>query len=143
MKKTTYKTILLILIYALALNPVSVVLADQSGGFLSNTATKHCKMDGKAHKHAMKKDDSSSLMKMVDPASSMKMAVKSDCKCKKDCQQGACGQQCAECGHIFVGLPVFNTVLNHTHSTLININLDLRRQQSMLMHYRPPRIFHS
>jgi hypothetical protein len=125
MKKATYKTILLFLIYALALNPVSVVLADNSGGLLSNVAAKHCEMEGKAHKSAMK------------------MADKSDCKCKKDCQQGACGQQCVNCGHFFVGLPAFTTEPIHKNSALINITPDLRHQQPMLMHYRPPKTLHS
>jgi hypothetical protein len=134
MKKTTYKTILMLLIYALALNPISVVLADQSGGSLSNIATKHCKMEDKAHKSAMKMDDASSSMKMAD---------KADCKCKKDCQQGACGQQCADCGHFFVGLPTISTEQIHNHSALINIIPDLRHQQPMLVHYRPPKTLHS
>jgi len=134
MIKSIYKTILLFLIYALALNPVSAVLADNAGDWLLNSATTHCQMEGKVHKDAMQMGDSSSSMKMAD---------KSGCKCTKDCQQGACGQQCADCGQFFVGLLTFTTEQIHNHSALINITPDLRHQQPMLVHYRPPKTLHS
>jgi len=127
MKKTTHKTIILFLIYALALNPFSVVLANQAGGYLSKTVAIKCEMNDKAHTNN----------------SSMKMADKSDCKCKKDCQQATCGQQCADCGHFFTGLLTFTTEHVHNHSTLINITPDLQHQQPMLVHYRPPKTLHS
>jgi len=136
MKKTTHKTIILFLIYALALNPFSVVLANQAGGYLSKTVAIKCEMNDKAHTN-------NSSMKMDNASSSMKMADKSDCKCKKDCQQATCGQQCADCGHFFTGLLTFTTEHVHNHSTLINITPDLQHQQPMLVHYRPPKTLHS
>lgn len=130
MKKTTHKTILMFLIYALVLNPISIVLADQSSGLLPSATTKHCKMEGKVHENAMKMDEASSSMKMTDNSS---------CKCKKDCQHGACELQCADCGHFFVGLPAFTTEPIHQRSSRIDITPDLLHQQPMLMHYRPPK----
>ena len=80
---------------------------------------------------------------MDHSSSSVKMADKSDCECQKDCQQGACGQQCAECGHFFAGLTAYTPELSHTHLTHFKITSDLRHQQPMLMHYRPPKTLHS
>ena len=134
MMKTIHKSIILLLMYALALNPISVVLADQASGLLSNVATKQCEMEGKAHKGTKNMDDSSSSMKMAD---------KSDCKCKNDCQQGVCGQQCADCGHFSAGLTAFTSEPGHTHPIHIKVTSDLLHQQSMLLHYRPPKALHS
>lgn len=134
MKKTTYKTILLFLIYALALNPVSAMLADNAGGLLFNTSPKHCNMEGKAHKSAMQ---------VKTPSSSMKMAEKSGCKCEKDCQESNCGQQCVDCGHFFAGFPALTIELIHNQSTCIKATSDLRHQLPMLVHYRPPISLHS
>lgn len=134
MKKTTYKTILFFLIYALALNPVSAMLADNAAGSLFNTSTQHCKMEGKTHDNAMQ---------MGDALSSMKMAEKTGCKCNKDCNEGACGQQCSDCGHFFAGFPSFTTELAHNHSTHIKATSELRHQLPLLVHYRPPISLHS
>jgi len=134
MKKASYKTILLFLIYVLALNPVSAMLTNNTGGSLFNTSTKHCKMEGMAHKNAMQ---------MQAASSSMKMAEKAGCKCNKDCQADACGQQCADCGHFFAGIPAFTTELIHNHFTHIKATSDLRHQHLMLVHYRPPISLHS
>ena len=134
MKKTTHKSIILLLMYALALNPLSVVLANDLGGLLSNDATADCMMDEARHNSAMQMDNSSS---------SENIATKSDCKCQKDCQQGACGQQCSECGHFFAGLTAYTPELSHTHFTHNKVTSDLRHQQPMLMHYRPPKTLHS
>ncbi len=134
MKKTSYKTIILFLVYALALNPLGAVLADQAGGLLSNASTKHCEMDGKADKNTMNMDGASASMSLADIP---------DCKCNKDCQQGACGQQCADCGHFFAGFPAFTSVLIQANANRIKATSDLRHQLSRLMHYRPPISLHS
>ena len=134
MKKITHKTILLLVVYTLALNPVSMVFAGQLGGLLSSATSTDCKMESMAHKETMEMSHSSSSDKMAD---------KSDCKCQKDCEQGACGQQCAECGHFFAGMTAFTPKLSHTHFTHNKVTSDLRHQQPMLMHYRPPKTLHS
>jgi len=134
MRKITYKSFLFILIYALALNPVSLVLADNAGAWLSKSGTSHCQMEGKVHKEGMQMEGSSSSMQLADQAG---------CKCDKDCGPGACGQQCNDCGHIFTGLPAISHEFNNAHSELINITPDLLHQQPMLMHYRPPKTLHS
>ena len=134
MRKITYKSFLFFLIYALALNPVNVVLADNASGWLSNSSITHCNMEGKLHKDAIK---------MQDSASSMQMADKSGCKCNQDCGPGACGQQCNDCGHIFAGFPAISLEFSNTHSELINITPVLLHQQPLLVHYRPPKTLHS
>jgi hypothetical protein len=134
MKKITYKSFLFFLIYALALNPVSIVLADNIDSWLSNSPTAHCKQEGKVHKDAMQ---------MADSASSMQIADQSGCKCSQDCGPGACGQQCNDCGHIFAGFPAISLEFSNTHPELINITPVLLHQQTMLVHYRPPKTLHS
>ena len=134
MKKTSYKTIILFLVYALALYPLGAVLADQAGGLLSNTSTKHCEMDGKSDKNAMNMDAVSTSISLTDI---------SDCKCNKDCQQGACDQQCADCGHFFAGFPALTPVHIQANANRIKATSDLRHQLSRLMHYRPPILLHS
>ena len=134
MMKTIHKSIIFLLMYALALNPISVVLADQASGLLSNVATKQCEMEGKAHKGTKNMDDSSSSMKMAD---------KSDCKCQKDCQQGACGISCSDCGHGFVAIITFKANTNQNNSELIHNFSSIRHQQPLLVHYRPPKLLNS
>lgn len=134
MKKTTFKTILLFLIYALVLNPVSIVMAGSTDGLLHVASTKHCTMEGKLDQGVMNVEEASSPMKISDM---------SDCKCDKDCKQGTCGQKCNDCLHFFAGLPVITTELINYHSVLAKITFDLKHQLSMLMHYRPPISLHS
>jgi hypothetical protein len=132
--KRTCKTIIMLLVYALALNPMTTVLADQAGGLLSNAITKHCEMESKADKNPMSMDDASA---------SMSFKMDAGCKCSNDCKQGACGQQCADCGHFFAGIPVFTIVLSQGKSQRLKLTSDFRNQLPTLMHYRPPIILHS
>ena len=120
--------------YALALNPLNAMLANDIGGLLSSMDVANCMMDeDKQHQSAMQVDNSSSDV----PAKA------SDCKCQKDCQQGVCGQQCADCGHFSAGLTAFTSEPGHTHPIHIKVTSELLHQQSMLLHYRPPKILHS
>jgi hypothetical protein len=134
MKKVPYKIIILFLIYALALNPLTTVLADQAGGILSNAITKHCEMESKADKNSMNMDDASA---------SMSHNMEPGCKCSKDCNEGDCGQQCADCGHLFAGIPIDILVLTHSKSNQLKLSSDFRHQLPSLMHYRPPITLHS
>lgn len=134
MIKSIHKIILVFLIYALALNPVSAVLADSVGDWLLNSATTYCQTEGKTHKESMQMEGSSSSMQMAD---------QSGCKCDKDCGPVACGQQCNDCGHIFAGFPAIHLEFSNTHSELINITPVLLHQQPLLVHYRPPKTLHS
>ncbi len=134
MMKTTHKSIIFLLMYALALNPLNAMLANDIGGLLSSMDTANCMMDeNMQHKNAMQMDNSSSDV----PAKT------SDCKCQKDCQQGVCGQQCADCGHFFAGLTAFTSESGYAHSIQIKVTSDLLHQQPMLLHYRPPKALHS
>ena len=116
------------------LNPVSMVLAGQLDGLLSNTASNNCIMDGLIHDGSMNMDHSSSPDKIAD---------NSDCKCQKDCQQGACGISCTDCGHGFVAINTFKSNTNQNNSELIHNFSSIRHQQPLLVHYRPPKLLNS
>lgn len=134
MKKTTHKSIILLLMYALALNPLSAVLANDIGGLFSNLATADCKMEQSTH---------TSDMQMGNSVSSDAMSNTTDCKCQDDCQQGSCGLQCADCGHFFAGLVTFISEPGNNYTVHFKVSSDLQHQQPMLVHYRPPKALHS